>query len=65
MPDRRGRKGAIETGRTPAEEVEWAREIWKDRYQIARLQSGAWLLREAADVLGIADEIVDEVLRPR
>ena len=41
----------------------WAREVWADRKEIAKLPSGPWMLREAARVLGLSEEAVDEVLR--
>ena len=48
----------------PEDRETWAREIWADRDEVAKLPSGAWLLGEAAKVLGLAEEAVDEVLRP-
>lgn len=62
MPDRRGRKGRVENF-IPDDRVTWAREIWADRQEVARLPSGAWMLREAAKVLDIPEETVDDVLR--
>lgn len=62
MPDRRGRKSSLED-LIPADRKTWAREIWTDRAEVAKLPSGAWMLREAAKVLGLAEEAVDEVLR--
>ncbi|WP_413718772.1 hypothetical protein [Silicimonas sp. MF1-12-2] len=41
----------------------WARGIWADRAEIAKLRAGAWMLREVAKVLGLSEEAVDEVLR--
>jgi len=64
MPDRRGRKGSVED-LLPADRVTWAREIWRDREEVARLPSGAWMLREAAKTLGLSEETVDKVLRLR
>ena len=43
--------------------MSWAREIWADRAEIAKLPAGAWMLREAAKVLGLSEEAVDEMLR--
>ena len=62
MPDRRGRKGSSQD-LLPADRQTWARETWADRNQVANLPSGAWMLREAARVLGFSDEEVDAVLR--
>ena len=64
MPDRRGRKGSVQD-LLPVDRVAWAREIWADREEVARLPSGAWMLREAAKTLGLPEEAVDEVLRVR
>jgi hypothetical protein len=64
MPDRRGRNGSLE-GLLPDDRQAWARGIWKDRDEVAKLPSGAWLLREAAKVLGISEEVVDQLLRER
>ncbi|WP_413717127.1 hypothetical protein [Silicimonas sp. MF1-12-2] len=62
MPDRRGRKASIES-LIPDDRVPWAREVWAGRAQIAKLPAGAWMLREAAKVMGPDEEAVDEVLR--
>jgi len=62
MPDRRGRKGSVED-LLPEDRVSWARETWRDREKVAKLPSGAWMLREAAKVLGLPEEVVDELLR--
>ena len=64
MPDRRGRKGSVED-LLPEDRVTWARETWAERDEVAKLPSGAWMLREAAKVLGLPEEAVDEVLRGR
>lgn len=61
MPDRRGGKASIED-LLPKGRIAWARDIWADRHEVAKLQSGAWMLREAARVLGLAEEAVDKVL---
>ena len=63
MPDRRGRKSSLED-LIPEDRQTWARKIWADRNEVAKLHTGAWMLREAAKVLGLAEEAVDEVLRP-
>ena len=62
MPDRRGRKASIES-LIPEDRVSWAREVWADRAEIAKLPAGAWMLREAARVLGLSEEAVDDLLR--
>jgi hypothetical protein len=63
MARRRGRKSHLED-LLPEDRRDWAREIWADREEVARLPSGAWMLREAAKVLGLAEDVVDEVLQP-
>lgn len=63
MPDRRGRKSDLDE-LLPEDRQAWARAIWADRTEVAQLPSGAWLLREAAKVLGLDEEAVDEMLRP-
>jgi hypothetical protein len=62
MPDRRGRKTSIDT-LIPENRKAWAQEIWADRQEIAKLRAGAWMLREAAKVLGLCEEVVDEILK--
>ena len=62
MPDRRGRKGRSED-LIPKNRVRWAKEIWADREACAQEDAGAWMLREAAKVLGLPEEAVDDVLR--
>jgi hypothetical protein len=62
-PDRRGRKSSLED-LIPEDRETWAREIWANRAEIAKLPSGAWILREAAKVLGLTEEALAEVLRP-
>jgi hypothetical protein len=52
MPDRRGRKGSVED-LLPKDRVRWAREIWVDRDEVAKSDSGPWMLREAAKALGL------------
>ena len=62
MPDRRGAaKAQLKT--SPRRPRAWARETWADRNEVARLPSGAWMLREAAKVPGLPEEAVDELLR--
>ena len=48
----------------PEDRQAWAQETWADRDEVAKMPSGAWMLREAAKVLGLPEETVDEVLRP-
>lgn len=62
MPDRRGRKASIES-LIPDDRRAWAEEIWADRDEVTKLPSGAWMLREAAKVLGLSEEAVDEMLK--
>ena len=62
MPDRRGQRGSLED-LLPDNRVTWAREVWADREDVAKLPSGAWMLREAAKVLALPEEAVDKVLR--
>lgn len=61
MPDRRGRKSSSEN-LLPDDRKAWAQEVWADRDQVAKYPSGAWMLREAAKVLGLSEEVVDDVL---
>jgi hypothetical protein len=62
MPDRRGRKGSVED-LLPKDRTSWAREIWADREEVVKSDNGAWMLREAAKVLRLPEEAVDEILR--
>ena len=64
MPNRRGRKGQSEY-LLPKNRVAWAREVWVDRQEVAKLPAGAWMLREAARALGLPEESVDDLLRGR
>ena len=61
MPDRRGRKGSTDDF-FPADILPWARETWRDREEVATLPSGPWMLRRAAEVLGMDQEEVDRLL---
>lgn len=63
MPDKRGREGRSED-LLPKDRLSWARDIWADRQDIAKLPGGAWMLREAAAELGLAEEAVDKLLSP-
>jgi hypothetical protein len=62
MPDRRGRKSRAE-GFLPADRVPWARRIWAEQDEVAKTDPGMWMLREAARILGLPEEAVDEVLK--
>ena len=48
---RRRPKGSMED-LLPDDRLTWARETWRDRKEVAKLDGGAWMLREAAKVLG-------------
>ncbi len=62
---RRRQRGSVDD-LLPDDLVPWARDVWRDRWEIARLDSGPWMLRAAADALGIDQEEVHELLkRPR
>lgn len=62
MPDRRGCKASLED-LLPNDRLPWAREIWADRNEVAKLSAGQWMLREAARALGFPEEEVNEVMR--
>ena len=63
MPDRRGRKASADV-RLPIEKrIAWAARTWRDRADISGLPSGDWMIREAARILGLPEEAVDETLR--
>lgn len=62
MPDRRGRKGRS-NDLIPDERIQWAEEIWADAQATLASTGGVWMLREAAKILGLPEEAVDEVLR--
>jgi hypothetical protein len=61
MPDRRGRKGSSDDF-LPEDIIPWARETWRERDEVARLPNGAWMLRCAADALGIDQGEIDKQL---
>ena len=61
MSDYRGRKGSTDD-LLPKDRTTWAKGIWTDREEVAKLPSGAWLLREAAKELQLDQEVVDAVL---
>ena len=46
----------------PDDREMWAKETWRDREDVAKLHSGAWMLREAAGILGLPKEAVDKLL---
>jgi hypothetical protein len=62
VPDRRGRKGSVEE-LLPADRLPWARAIWADKEEVAKSDSGPWMLRQAAKAVGLPEEAVDAVLR--
>lgn len=62
MPDRRGRK-CRSSDLIPDERIQWAEEIWVDPRATLTSTGGVWMLREAAKILGLPEEAVDEVLR--
>ena len=62
MVTRRRPRGSIQD-LLPDDRLTWARETWEDRKEVAKLDGGAWLLREAAKVLGYSEETVDDLLR--
>ena len=64
MPDRRGQK-ACSDDLLPKDRVAWARSLWAEKVDVARSESGCWMLREAAKALGLPEEAVDEVLRKK
>lgn len=49
----------------PKNGMRWAREIWTERKACAKTDAGAWMLREAAKVLGLPEEAVDELLHDK
>ena len=61
MASWKGGKSSIE-GLLPEDRRAWAVEIWADRFEVAKLPSGPWMLREAARTLGLGEEVVDELL---
>lgn len=60
--NRRRPRGSIED-LLPEDRVTWAREIWAERYEVNKLESGAWMLREAGKALGVDEEEIDRVIR--
>ena len=61
MTRRRSNKGRSED-LLPEDRVAWARDVWEDRQDVAKLPGGAWILREAARALDLPEEAVDELL---
>ena len=64
MTRRRGRNGRSED-LFPKDRVLWARDLWKDRNDVAKLPGGAWMLQEVARALDLPEEAVDELLLGR
>ena len=62
MTRRRGRNGHSED-LLPKDRVAWAKEVWADREEVAKLPGGVWLLREAARALDLPEKAVDDVLK--
>ena len=60
MPDRRGRKAS--TDDLLPDDLEWARAVWADREVIVRLNGGTWIVRHAAQLLGVDQDEVDRLL---
>ncbi len=46
----------------PEDRQAWAASIWQDRQEVARTEVGAWMLRQAAAILGKPEEDVDALL---
>lgn len=63
-PDRRGRKARSED-LLPGDRTRWARKVWAEREACAQTDAGVWMLREAAKVLGLPEETVDDLLKRR
>ena len=60
---RRRARGSMED-LLPDDRVLWARDVWRDRAEIAAMESGAWMLREVARILKIDEAEVDRLLKP-
>ncbi|RYH10509.1 hypothetical protein [Tropicimonas sp. IMCC6043] len=61
---RRRQRGSVDD-LLPDDIVPWAREVWRDRQELAKLDGGPWMLRTAADALGIDQEEVDKLRRSK
>ena len=61
---RRRQRGSVDD-LLPDDIVPWARDVWRDRQVLAKLDGGPWMLRTAADPLGIDQEEVDTLLRAK
>lgn len=64
----RGRRPStkgLSEGLLPEDRRQWAEDTWRDREEVARLPGGAWMLRNAAEILGLPEEAVDELLGRR
>jgi hypothetical protein len=46
----------------PEPRAAWAEAIWRDREEVARGAAGPWMLREAAAILELPEEAVDDLL---
>ena len=64
MPRRPSSQGYSED-LLPDDRRQWAEDTWRDREEVARLPGGAWMLRNAAELLGLPEEAVDELLSAR
>ncbi len=59
---RRRQRGSVDD-LLPENILPWAKEVWRDREELAALDGGPWMLRKAADVLGLDQGEVDKVLK--
>lgn len=62
LPHRRGRRGRS-SALIPDDRTQWAKEIWADPAAALASTGGVWMFREAAQILGLPEEAVDEVMR--
>ncbi|RYH10512.1 hypothetical protein [Tropicimonas sp. IMCC6043] len=58
---RRRQRGSVDD-LLPDDIVPWARDVWRDRVELAKLDGGPWMLRKATEGLGIDQEEVDKLL---
>ena len=61
IPNYRGRSGSTKD-LLPEVRLTWAQDVWADREQVAKMQSGPWMLRQAVAILGLPAETADEVI---
>ncbi|RYH06121.1 hypothetical protein [Tropicimonas sp. IMCC6043] len=61
---RRRQRGSVDD-LLPDDIVPSARDVWRDRLELSKLDGGPWMLRTAADGLGIDQEEVDKLLRAK